>query len=161
MLCPESYMLWEDRTYHGRRSLWGILKCQNELTPPSLSNSLYGAAWMDSNTLYTLLMPTAISMHRNPGSRSRMPAPSESSLQIPPSRTRRRIINEVPTQEDFVRYRSSEFSIQKTTYAQVVNKMPIDPIALDDPMMLVPQAHTRHRRMPEFRNECRRQSGGD
>ena len=37
----------------------------------------------------------------------------------------------------------------------------IDPIALDDPMMLVPQAHTRHRRIPEFRNECRRQSGGD
>ena len=34
-------------------------------------------------------------------------------------------------------------------------------IALDDPMMLVPQAHTRHRRIPEFRNECRRQSGGD
>jgi hypothetical protein len=52
-------------------------------------------------------------MYRNPGSRSRMPAPSESSLQIPPSRTRRRIINEVPTQEDFVRFRSSEFSNQK------------------------------------------------
>eukprot|EP01043_Picozoa_sp_COSAG02_P135325 COSAG02_NODE_73556_length_170_cov_26.084507_1_plen_38_part_10 len=26
-------------------------------------------------------------------------------------------------------------------------------IALDDPMMLVPQAHTRHQRIPEFRNE--------
>jgi hypothetical protein len=27
-------------------------------------------------------------------------------------------------------------------------------MALDDPMILVPQAHTRHRRLPEFRNEC-------
>ena len=29
------------------------------------------------------------------------------------------------------------------------------------PTKSVPQAHTRHRRIPEFRNECRPQSGGD
>eukprot|EP01043_Picozoa_sp_COSAG02_P015592 COSAG02_NODE_667_length_18713_cov_17.795262_16_plen_83_part_00 len=40
-------------------------------------------------------------------------------------------------------------------------KSSIGPIASNDPIMLVPQAHTRHRRIPEFRDECRRQSGGD